>query len=824
MRADLARHLAALLASVLLVLGLSAAPFLAAPAHAEEPRYATLTVTELTPSSVTSAGEDEVKVRGRLTNTFDRPINNLQFRLQRGPLVRTAVALRTSLMAPPSSFAVQTAPQTMDQTLAPGESAEFELTAPVSGPEGLQIDTTGVYPLQITASGVPESGGAVQLAQSRTQLPVVSLPADARRAAEFTGAAGDGSDSRLGRDGSLAPDTSAPAALTMIWPLAAAPQLAPGVLGGGTEPVRLISDQLAASLAPQGRLGAQLEALEKVREGVDSRVAETLCVAVDPDLLVTVHGMTLGYEVSDDPADQTSGSSPGTGQEAATDWLAKLRAIADDLCITALPFAQAGLDSLATIDDAGLSTVAVTGASDIVDALLDVESLRGIAIPAVGTLSEAGRTVLSTHDLQAAVASSSLEPERPDEAGRYRSGPVALQSYEVPISAALGAAGTAPVVPSILPSWQQPTLNDESAVTRRQAAVAALAFPMLTVPDSENGDGPGPLTGRSAFVMPPTYWSPTVDDAMSLLNAADLLLASGTAEPLSLRTLSEQLPAASNAAKLVTPGDVEPLVAQGFPISAADAAMVRSNQGVTGALEGSLVRSPNVTATPQSYLAPLREDALRAIATPQSQTLEQTRAARSMRITAVTTTLDRMKQSVALLDPGGRYTLASERSPLLLIVRNDLALPIRVQMDIEAPDALNVGDVGVQEIPPLGTRQIQIPTRASTSERATVEISMLTSTGVPLSEPISLSIYSNAYGKPLFWITIAAGVALVLLTARRLWHRFRGEPDPADEDRPEPDADSLRLASAPYAERVERAREQPEAPLPPPTSDREDDS
>jgi hypothetical protein len=37
----------------------------------------------------------------------------------------------------------------------------------------------------------------------------------------------------------------------------------------------------------------------------------------------------------------------------------------------------------------------------------------------------------------------------------------------------------------------------------------------------------------------------------------------------------------------------------------------------------------------------------------------------------------------------------------------------------------------------------------------------------------------NAYGKLLFFITLAAGAVLVVLTGRRLWHRFRGEPDPA---------------------------------------------
>ena len=38
----------------------------------------------------------------------------------------------------------------------------------------------------------------------------------------------------------------------------------------------------------------------------------------------------------------------------------------------------------------------------------------------------------------------------------------------------------------------------------------------------------------------------------------------------------------------------------------------------------------------------------------------------------------------------------------------------------------------------------------------------------------------------LFFITLTAGAVLALLTGRRLWHRFRGQPDRADLDRPDP--------------------------------------
>lgn len=813
--------LAALVGTVLLIALVTAVPSATGPARAVEPEYAELALTELTPSTVTSSSGSVVHVRGHLTNTFDRPLSDLRIRLRVGGQVKTAVALRTSLMGD-TPFPVTTPPHRVSERLDPGRTADFDLEVPLSGENGLHIDTTGVFPLQIDAVGVPESGGAVQVAVSRTLLPVLSLPADAERAAGYLDPGYTGTDTRLGQDGSLAPDDSSPAALTMIWPLADTPQLAPGILGGKTEPVRLLSDRLAGSLAPNGRLDVQLAALERLASDGDGddRVRTSLCVAVDPDLLVTVHAMTLGYDVTKDPDDPRGAVTRGTGRAAARAWLSRLSAVAQHLCVTALPFAQAGLDSLHTIDDAGLTSTALTSASDVVDSILGVTSLRGVTLPATGTLTDSGRALLDDNGIHtAAIASSSVEPQVPAPSGRYRSGAVALQTYDAPITAALGAAGDTTVVPSIMPGWQQPDLSHESPVSRRQTAVAALAFPMLTVPHTEAGES-APVTGRSAFIMPPTYWSPTADDATALVDAVELLLASGTAHEESLRDVVGQLPDATGRAPLVTPGDVDPVVAQGFPISAADAGQVRANLELSSQLQASLVGSRDTVTTPQAYLAPLGEDALRAVSVPEAQTLDQARSLRSTRIGAVGSTLTRMRQSVALLDPGGRYTLASERSPLLLVVRNDLALPMRVRMNIDAPAVLNVGDVGVQEIPPMGTRQIQIPTHASTSERATVKIALVTSTGVPLNEPITLSIFSNAYGKPLFWITIGAGIALVLLTARRLWHRFRGEPDPADEDRPEPDADELRLAATPYEERLEVAREEHVEPPQPP--DRED--
>ncbi|BBZ31169.1 hypothetical protein MMAD_54640 [Mycolicibacterium madagascariense] len=178
------------------------------------------------------------------------------------------------------------------------------------------------------------------------------------------------------------PDTSRPVHVTMLWPLADKPRLAAGV-PGGTTPVRLVDDELAASLAPGGRLDTLLTAADFATSPAVDPAGETraaLCLAVDPDLLVTVNAMTAGYVVNDDPAGGlASPTHAGTGQDAAVNWLGRLRTLAQRLCVAPTVYAQADLGALARVGDPG-STTATTEGADIVDQILGVASTRGATL------------------------------------------------------------------------------------------------------------------------------------------------------------------------------------------------------------------------------------------------------------------------------------------------------------------------------------------------------------------------------------------------------------------------------------------------------------
>ena len=221
-------------------------------------------------------------------------------------------------------------------TVAPelqrGQEAGFTLSAPVRSltKPSLTIDEPGIYPVLVNVNGTPDYGAPARLDNARFLLPVIGVPPDKPDAL----------------DSAVAPDTSKPVWLTMLWPLADRPRLSPGA-PGGTIPVRLIDDDLATSLAAGGRLDVLLSAAEVATShdvDPDGAVGRALCLAIDPDLLVTVNAMTGGYVVSkspDGPAQQPgTPTHPGTGQAAATTWLNRLRALAHRTCVTPLPYAR----------------------------------------------------------------------------------------------------------------------------------------------------------------------------------------------------------------------------------------------------------------------------------------------------------------------------------------------------------------------------------------------------------------------------------------------------------------------------------------------------
>ena len=341
--------------------------------------------------------------------------------------------------------------------------------------------------------------------------------------------------------------------------------------------------------------------------------------------------------------------------------------------------------------------------------------------------------------------------------------------FDPAVGAALGGAGTTPETPTYLePSLDIP-LKQDSAVARRQDALGAMLWRTLN-PD---------LAPREQILMPPLVWNLSADDAQSILTALASSIRSGLAEPRPLPEVIADAAATTESAPL-------PQGAQGNPRGRFDDGVISGIAAVTGRLWGltaALTTDERTGLTGFSYTDPLREDLLRALS--QSVPPDARNGLAQQRLTTVGRTVEDLFNAVTIVNPSGSYTLATERSPLPLALRNDLPVPIRVRLDIDAPPGMTVTDMGEIVLPP-GFLPLKVPIEVHFTQRVAVDVALRTADGLPLGEPVRLSVHSNAYGKVLFFITLTGGVVLVLLVGRRLWHRFRGQPDRADLDRPDP--------------------------------------
>ncbi len=769
----------ALVVGILTGLGAALTLSTAAPrAAAGEPGatpFVQVRIDQVTPQTVSTTSEPVVKVSGTVTNVGDRPVRDVMVRLEHAPAVTTSVALRTDLDGGTDQYEPVADFLTVAGELQRGRKAGFTLSTPLRSltKPSLAISKPGVYPLLVNVNGTPDYGEPARLDNARFLLPVVGVPPDPL----------DTSGQALGAMGAvIAPDTSKPAPITMLWPLADRPRLTPGV-PGGTIPVRLMDDELATSLASGGRLDILLAAAEFATSrdvDPDGAVGRSLCLAVDPDLLVTVNAMTVGYVVSDSPdgaaRQPDTPTHPGTGQAVAVNWLNRLRALANRTCVAPLPYAQADLDAVQRVGDAGLSAIATSKAGDVVDQILGITAVRGATLIPDGSLTRGGVNLLNANGNTVVVAPADAGGEdsataaAPAETAPRRLSPqVVVAPFDPAVGAAFAATGTDPVAPTYLNAALAVRLQHDSETARRQDALGSMLWRTLQPS----------VTPRAEILLPPTNWNLRSEDAGAILTTLATAIRSGLAVPRPLPALIGD--ASATPPVTGTPQTVGGDVDRGR-FSNSVIATIANEVSRLGGLTAALVTDARTGLTGGGYTAPLREDMLRALSQAERPDTRDGLAQR--RLAIVGNAIDDLFGAVTIVNPTGSYTLATEHSPLPLALHNGLAVPIRVRLHVEAPPGMHVTDLGEIELPP-GYLPLRVPIEVNFTQRVAIDVTLRTADGVPLGEPVRLSVHSNAYGKVLFAITLSAAAVLVALAGRRLWHRFRGEPDPADLDRPE---------------------------------------
>ncbi|WP_433681670.1 DUF6049 family protein [Nocardia sp. CA-119907] len=819
------------------------------PNSSSSPKFLKLTLDSVNPSAVTTTSDPILTVAGTVTNIGDRVVEDISVRIQRAAAVATPSALRSTLRLDQVNYDVTGPFEDVAERLSPGQRKQFTISIALHSASSAALDITkpGVYPLLLNVNGEPAYGTQARLDDARFLLPVLGVPP----AADASGAATQ-----------PVPDT--PAATTLLWPLADRPRLVAGVPGSVNGKAELTDDELAASLGKGGRLDQLLGALESVLgtnpATRDRTLTSAVCVAVDPDLLITAQAMTRGYRVLASPSDPDGATRAGSGAEQAQTWLDRLRAVASSVCTVALPFAQVDVTALAAVNDPELSARALDAPADIVDSILATKSVRGVSVPDSGSIDDSAGMLLRSHGFGTAVladtaavplgtagttaasqqpttgringnqstanqtyttspplpetstpdvvrlaeiapapvtpngtAEATPEPEPQASGTPSTSAPgttttattpppgAATQpvtppadpalhaaTFDIWSATALAAVGSNPPTPSFTPSRVRYDVTNDSRMARLQDALGAITWTALN---------PEPNRPRSLLLVPPQQWGANREEATAILKQVELLLRNNLATP---RTLAELV---------AEPPDAQPHEPDYLPQAAHDAVPdrfvvpVRDQGHRITELMRALVEVPENEPTPRQFLTPLRDDLLRVLTLSDRRSGDsaQPDTYAQRRLDQTTRTTDRLYGSVTVLPPGGVYTLASEQSPLLLVARNELPVAIRIRFRIEAPTETKITDPGEETLPPTGSRSFQIPTEVSDSRNLVIPISLTTPDGVALGNPTSVSVRSNAYGQTLAIITACAGILLFLLAGRRLWRRFRGQPDPADE-------------------------------------------
>lgn len=709
-------------------------------------------------SMVTTSADNAVAVSGEIENFSDKPVADVEARLQRAPSVLDSTRLGASLAEPEETYDTVGPFRPIAERIPAHGKARFQLSLPLRGEgDSLQIENPGVYPMLVNVNGTPDTGVRARLDDLRFLLPVLGLPPVDESPAQPA-------------------KIDHPTRLGMVLPLADHPRWAPGSTEGDGL-VRLTDDELAGELSPDGRLGVLLSALDMMNRSAESSerlLRQAVCVAVDPDLLRTVNAMTGDYLVPG----PDGGLVPGRGSAAARDWLAKLRAVLERQCVTALPFAHADLAALARTENPRLRKAAFDQAADYVDGLLSVASVRDLVVSANTRINRPVADMLIAQGVHTVVIPRFTH--RPD-AGKALGHGLEAVHFDSAISALLGELGHQPGQGS----------PPEDPVAQRQSAVAAVLWPAL----QSSNPGQLPTTGGLELLVPPAVWSPSPSDLDALMFAASIALQAGIAKPLSWNQASgrQTFGAATGASSERQVEVAEPkTLVKPLPGDVVDDAGQALD--VIGGLVKGIVNQPEDPMTAERYAKGWDEQVLRVLAGGPSA------AGAQRRMDALRAALDAATGSIRLADPGKPYTLFAEQGSLPVVVRNGLPVALRVQLMARAPSGVEVSDVAAEAVPAHGSRVLSLPVRARAPKLSPVEIELQTASGLKLGNPVTVSVQSGQYRGLLAAITAVIGALLFALVGRRLWRRFTGRG--GQGERPRPDEHDRKMAGLGFKERA----------------------
>ncbi len=791
------------------------------------------------PNSQQQTGQ---RVTLRINNTGASASRNLRLSLAYGVPALTAAEVRRAQVLNVGEYPLRT--QSVEIPSIPAAaSRELSVTIAVDASQAVASDVI----LGVPQLGEPGTHPVMFVVEGELDGP--------QRGAEESGTTG-------GTQGVLAvaratftqpttPENSAATAeMSVLLPLTAAVDVAPG--GTGNAPVRaplvLSTEQLSAALAPGGRLRGLLDAYRTSllsEGGAGLRAAS--CVVVDPALIDAVSRMATGYEVGSqqtlNAAQQkrlrdswgeffgrdAAGTVDGKGAADAQLWLDDLRELVSSGCVLASTYAGADLQAIAATGNAELMRLAVLEGEQIIQEVLGVPVTQRVLLPNSGVLAQEVLDALPRDlgQVTAFVANNSVEVTVPAGEAAVPAGETAAETSVT--ETALDEEGALVGESAVLSPWNerivqftaaapgtavsavrfQGDLGAALAQTGERPSVAAYSNPTQRV--DQTAESPAALmstaiavtqrlaeAGGPMFVAPPMDWSAGQADAGEFLAFLTTLLADGRAvpaAPLSAAQPRNVIPAQGvPMSPFVDPGE----------IAAAHVEQVTRAANELGVLTAMMRNDDRLALTREMFTRPLYQDLLRSLSGIGSRNADlwaMNRNAQRQQVRTVEQVTGDLRGLISLVPPGNVFTRTSESSPLPVVARNGLPLPVPVRLSYSTPAMPVAVTQEVQHvIPAEGSLPLSVNTSAlgEQEDQMVVDLwltgqsdtqpqgAVATSKEAAISAPVAVTVQRVA---GLSWqVSVAILAALLALgvLAKRLWARrsAAGSARPARADLP----------------------------------------
>lgn len=530
------------------------------------------------------------------------------------------------------------------------------------------------------------------------------------------------------------------------------------------------------------------------------------------------------------------------GNADAKKWIADLREVVQSNCSVALPYAGADINGLSQVDSDWLRVRALGTGAGVIQRILGVVPTQNVVIPDAGYVSPEAQQVLAAGisktpegvepvetdqsrrfeqtvqgkpaipqagHVTTLVAENTVNIEQPaaapeqdpDDAGPEsidRANPTdeawnerlvnlpgaqtdsakttaTALTYSADLGTVLKATGEHPEIAAYSNPDLRFNLADDSAVARLASAQAVLNLEL----DS----------GRPTLAVPPAAWSVNKTQASSFLQTISQHLDDHSATPAPLPEAVQ--PRGIDLADVSSGSTTVPYTDPGAYSSpylgtVADAA--RKLRELTLFMQNDSA----IALTREGFTSPLFSDLLRGLSTYRKRERDHVDVLREQlgtNLARVGQVTSQLRRSISLLPPGNVFTRTSDSSPLLVVARNGLPLPVTAKVgyssDADTDVTVHVDSTASPTIPAKGSITWSLTTDiADTSEQVNLSLWLATNSqegkgdledGTRISDPVELRVQSVP-GLSSRGVAIIAVLLLGIGAAgKMLWDR-RGGP------------------------------------------------